>query len=87
VPERMAVRLLDRGARRSAHLVQEHRSLEVGGELTQVRVAPGRGDAAAPYRPTPTPTVVSTPSRECRLWSISPCWVLNSNSSMSSGCP
>ena len=47
------------------------------------------GPRPSPYqpRPKPSPLVVSAPMRECRLWSISPCWVLNSSSSMSTGCP
>src|SRR3954467_1762772 len=47
------------------------------------------GPSPPPYQPTPKPSplVVSAPIRECRLWSTSPCWVLNSSSSISSGCP
>src|SRR4051794_11038773 len=47
------------------------------------------GPSPAPYQPIPNPSpfVVSAPMRECRLWSTSPCWVLNSSSSNSSGCP
>jgi hypothetical protein len=50
----------------------------VSGKLTQVSVVPGRLDALelwllASYQPTPKPSpfVVSAPSREWRLWSIS----------------
>src|SRR5690349_17162369 len=47
------------------------------------------GPSPSPYqpRPKPSPLVVSTPMRECRLWSIRPCVGLNSRSSMSTFCP
>src|SRR4051812_2092314 len=47
------------------------------------------GPSPRPYHPTPKPSpfVVSAPRRECRLWSTSPCWVLNRSSSSSTGCP
>src|SRR3954447_13554139 len=47
------------------------------------------GPSPAPYQPTPKPSplVVSAPIREWRLWSISPCCVLNSSSSINTGCP
>src|SRR5215216_776279 len=47
------------------------------------------GPSPAPYhpRPKPSPFVVSTPMREWRLWSTSPCGGANSSSSMMSGCP
>src|SRR5438045_648280 len=37
--------------------------------------------------PNPSPFVVSTPIRECRLWSMRPCLGLSSSSSISTGCP
>src|SRR4051794_3740621 len=37
--------------------------------------------------PKPSPFVVSTPMRECRLCSMRPCLGLKSSSSMSTGCP
>ena len=56
---------------------------DVRGELAQVAVVPrrldaledGRASRRSPYQPTPNPSpfVVSTPSREWRLWSISEC--------------
>src|SRR4051794_31324215 len=47
------------------------------------------GPSPTPYQPTPKPSplVGSAPSRECRLWSMIPCWVLKSSSSRTSGCP
>jgi hypothetical protein len=59
---------------------EEQRRAHVTRDLAQVLVIPGRldapehpGDGAASYQPTPKPSplVVSAPSRECRLWSIS----------------
>src|SRR5215217_4140063 len=38
-------------------------------------------------RPYQSPFVVSAPSRECRLWSISECFGLKSSSSRSTGEP
>src|ERR1700712_1774983 len=47
------------------------------------------GPSPVPYQPTPKPSplVVSAPSRECRLWSIRPCLLLNSSSSIRMGLP
>src|SRR3954453_4669210 len=47
------------------------------------------GPSPPPYQPMPKPSpfVVSTPMRECRLCSMRPCLGLKSNSSMSTGCP
>ena len=59
------------------------RELDVRREIAQVPVVPGRLDAverrrasrSAPYQPMPKPSpfVVSAPSVEWRLWSISEC--------------
>jgi hypothetical protein len=61
--------------------VREHeRRLDVLRELVEVAVVPGRlrktpGVFPTPYQPTPKPSpfVVSAPSCEWRLWSISEC--------------
>src|SRR4051812_25736281 len=47
------------------------------------------GPSPSPYQPSPKPSplVVSTPMRECRLWSIRPCFGLKSRSSISTFCP
>ena len=83
VTERVAVRPLDGRAARRADVGEEQRRRHVRRDLAQVRVVPrGRrsprktaGVAPAPYQPTPKPSplVVSAPSRECRLWSMSEC--------------
>src|SRR3954464_10803793 len=47
------------------------------------------GPSPSPYHPSPKPSpfVVSAPIFECSDWSTSPCCVLNSSSSTSTGCP
>jgi hypothetical protein len=82
MPERVAVGLLDGRPDHRADVREEQVRADVAGELAQVLIVPGRLDAAkdpgagaASYQPTPNPSplVVSAPSRECRLWSISEC--------------
>ena len=76
----VAVGLLDRRPDRGADMREEQRRAHVTRDLAQVLVIPGRldapehpGDSTASYQPTPKPSplVVSAPSRECSLWSIS----------------
>ena len=78
--ERVAVGLLDRGPDRRADVREEQVRADVTRELAQVLIIPGRLDAAedsragaASYQPIPNPSpfVVSAPSLECKLWSIS----------------
>src|SRR5829696_2020733 len=47
----MAVGLLDRRADRGPDVREEERRLDVAGELAQIGVAPGRGDAVVDARP------------------------------------
>ena len=86
VPERMAVGLLNGRPGGRAHVREEQRRADVGREAAEVAVAP-RGHqaavdagrlAASVYQPTPKPSPlnVSTPSRACRLCSISECFGL-----------
>ena len=82
VAEGMAVRLLDR-----VPIVARTCAMNSGDSMWRPARAGSRrprpGDAVvdagpspAPYQPKPKPSpfVVSAPMRECRLWSIIPCW-------------
>ncbi len=51
VAEGVAIRLLDRRARRRANVAQEQRRADVAGEVPQVAVAPGRQRVAVEARP------------------------------------
>src|SRR3954447_18852053 len=59
-----------------------------GTPLPRVAGTPGAADST-PYQPTPKPSpfVVSTPIRECRLWSMSECSRLYNSSSSRIGVP
>ena len=92
--KRVAVGLLHRRPGRRADVREEQRRLDVAARsrrLTSLqagvmlRYRPGR-PPLVPYQPSPKPSplVVSTPIRACRLWSIRPWSVLNSSSSIAS---
>ena len=95
--ERVAVGLLDRVPVEARMWAKMSGERDVGGDLAQVAVVPGRLGAvehagrvgASPYQPTPNPSpfVVVAPSRECWLWSISEWSGLTSSSSSNTGEP
>ena len=62
VAERMAVRLLDRRARRRPDVAEEQRRADVAGEVAQVAVAPGRQRVAIQARPVAV-TVLVVPAQ------------------------